>query len=157
MEFLAGLHPKVVHFAIGLLLTYSFLEILSAFIKKDFLSKAAYIILFLGVLAALAAVLSGNQAEEVAERWEDSGAIIPFGLISEHEEFATITVWFYAALLVIRTVFILKKKFTSFIHYIFVLLVLIGSYFIYQTGEYGGNLVYKHGIGTDLINPDIKK
>ncbi|MHB9014432.1 MAG: DUF2231 domain-containing protein, partial [Ignavibacteriaceae bacterium] len=65
MEFLAQLHPKIVHFPIALLSTYVLLEIIGVVFKRDFFSKAAHLILLLGVLGALAAVFTGNQAEDV--------------------------------------------------------------------------------------------
>ncbi|PIW69215.1 MAG: hypothetical protein COW08_08365 [Ignavibacteriales bacterium CG12_big_fil_rev_8_21_14_0_65_30_8] len=156
MEFLAGLHPKIIHFPIVLLLVYVVLEILSAITKKEAFSKAAQITIILGVVTTLFAVLTGHQAEEIASKWEDAGARIPFKLIGEHEEFANITLWYFAGLLVIRTVLVLKKKFTITFKYIFVLLALVGYYFVYQVGDHGGKLVYKHGVGTEIIKPEIK-
>jgi len=150
-------HPRFVHFPIALLLTYILLEIIGIVFKKDFFSKSAHLILFLGVLAALAAVLTGNMAEEAAELLEEKGAIIPFGSISEHENWATITVWYFGALLVLRTFLAIRKKFTGFFQYIFVVLALAGAYFIYQTGEHGASLVYKHGVGTELKEAEIEE
>ena len=155
MEFLANLHPKLVHFPIVFLLCYVVLEIIAAFSKKEVFSKAAHITLFFGVVTALLAVLTGQQAEEVASKWNDAGAIIPFKAIGEHEDFADLTLWYFAALLVIRTFLVMKKKFTTNIKYIFVVLALVGTYFVYQVGEHGGKLVYKYGVGTELKKPEI--
>ncbi len=150
MEFLAGLHPKIIHFPIVLLLFYVVLEIISAITKKEVFSKAAHVTLFLGVLSAFLAVLTGHQAEELASKWDDAGAIIPFKAIGEHEDFANVTMWYFAAVLLIRTFLVLKKKLTNNIKYIFVVLALVGTYFVYQVGEHGGKLVYKYGVGTEL-------
>jgi len=150
MEFLAGLHPKIIHFPIVLLLFYVVLEIISAITKKEVFSKAAHVTLFLGVLSAFLAVLTGHQAEELASKWDDAGAIIPFKSIGEHEDFANLTMWYFAAVLLIRTFLVLKKKLTNNIKYIFVVLALVGTYFVYQVGEHGGKLVYKYGVGTEL-------
>ena len=155
MEFLAGLHPQIVHFPIVLFIIYALFEILGTITKKEFLSKTAHILLLLGVLGAVAAVLTGNQAEALASSWEKQGAIIQFHAIGEHEEFANITLWFFVGLLVLRTVADLKKKFIGYIKYIFVVLTLVGCYFVYQTGDHGGKLVYKYGIGTDLKKMEI--
>lgn len=154
MEFLAGLHPQVIHFPIALLFIYSFLEILNVIFKKDYFSNMAFIILALGIITAVAAVLTGNQAQEVAEIWEGKGALIPFGAISEHENYATITLWYYIALAFLRVYFVVRKKFVGKIKYLFVLLSLFGAILIYETGKEGGKLVYEHGIGTDLLKPE---
>ena len=41
MEFLAQLHPKIIHFPIAFLLIYVLLEITGVITKKDFYLKAA--------------------------------------------------------------------------------------------------------------------
>jgi len=148
-------HPRFVHFPIALLSTYVLLEIIGIIFKKDFFSKAAYLILFLGVLGALAAVLTGNRAEELAEKlFDEKDIIIPFGSITEHESWATITIWYFAGVLVLRTFLVLRKSFKGIFQYIFILFAIAGMYFVYQTGEHGAKLVYglkeKGGVGTEL-------
>ena len=150
MEFLAGLHPKIIHFPIVLFLLYTLFEFIGVIFKKEFFSKSAHIILFLGVLGAIAAVLTGNQAAALMSKWENQGAIIQFHAIHEHEELANTTLWIFVGILVLRTVAVLKKKFTGYIKIAFLAFALAGCYFVYQTGEHGGKLVYKYGLGTDL-------
>jgi uncharacterized membrane protein len=156
MEFLASLHPLIIHFPIALFIIYTLFEIIGAFSKNEFFSKVAHIILFLGVLGAIAAVLTGNQAESLMSQWENQGAIIQLHAIGEHEELANTTLWVFVGILVLRTVLVLKKKFTGYIKYIFVVLALVGCYFLYETGEHGGKLVYKYGLGTDLKKMEIQ-
>ena len=148
-------HPRFVHFPIALLSTYVLLEIIAAVFKKDFFSKAAHLVLFLGVLGALAAVLTGNRAEELAEKlFDQKDIIIPFGSITEHENWANITIWYFAGVLVVRTFLVLKKSFKGIFQYAFIVLAIVGMYFVYQTGEHGAKLVYglkeKGGVGTEL-------
>lgn len=150
MEFLAKLHPEIIHFPIAFLLGYALFEILGIFLKNEFLSKAAHLLLFLGVLGMIAAVLTGNQAKDIAHKISKTGISISFKAISEHEDYANITLWFFAALLVLRTMAVIKKRFSGLIKYLFIILSLIGSFLVYETGEHGGSLVYKHGIGTEL-------
>ncbi|MDO8550175.1 MAG: hypothetical protein Q7S39_08515 [Ignavibacteria bacterium] len=150
-------HPRFVHFPIALLSTYVLLEIIGVIFKKDFFSKAAHLILFLGALGALAAVLTGQEAEEAAELLEEQGAIIPFGAISDHENWATITIWYFAGVLVLRTFLVLKKSFKGIYQYIFIVLAIVGAYFIYETGDHGAKLVYEHGVGTELKKAEIEE
>jgi uncharacterized membrane protein len=72
MDFLAGLHPKVVHFPIALLLTYILCELIGVIFKKDFFSKTAHLLLLLGVIGAVAAVLTGNLAFSAYQNWNDA-------------------------------------------------------------------------------------
>lgn len=157
MDFLAQLHPKIVHFSIALLSLYVFLEVIGILLKKDFFSKAAHLILFFGVISALIAVLTGNQAEDVAHAWSKLGANINLGAIETHSNYANITLWYFTGLLILRTFLIIKKKFISTIKYLIAVLAIIGFFFIYQTGHYGGKLVYEYGIGTQLKKMEIKK
>jgi len=157
MEFLAENHPRVIHFALSLLIIYPLIETAALIYKKEYLEKTAHIILFLGVLSAIGAVLTGNQAENVASQWEEQGAIIPFGEINEHKEYANITLWYFAGLLVLRTVLVLKRKFAGFLRILVVVLALTGLYFVYETGEHGGKLVYKYGVGTELKKAEIEE
>jgi uncharacterized membrane protein len=46
---------------------------------------------------------------------------------------------------------VLKKKFKGILQYLFIPLVLIGCFLIYETGDRGGELVYKYGIGTEIL------
>jgi uncharacterized membrane protein len=157
MEFLAGNHPRIVHFAIALLFLYPFLELIGVIFKRDFFSKAAHLILFFGVLAALGGVLTGNQAHEVAMQWEDKGAMMPFKAINEHSWWANFTLWYFAGLLAIRTFFVIKKKFIGYFRYIFAVLALAGVFLVYETGDHGGKLVYKYGVGTELKKMELEK
>ena len=150
-------HPRFVHFPIALLSTYALLEIIGVVFKRDFFSKAAHLILFLGVAAALVAVLTGQQAEETAILWEEKGAIMPFGSISEHEDWATITIWYFTGVLLLRTTLVLKKKFKGIFQYAFIVLALVGLYFVYETGDHGGKLVYKFGVGTELKKAETEE
>jgi uncharacterized membrane protein len=148
MEFLAQFHPKVIHFPIAFLLVYLLLELIGAIFKKDFFSKTAHLFLLFGVLGALAAVLTGNQAENAFEGWNKTTKAI----FEIHETYANITLWFFTALLVIRTFIVVKKKFNDQSRYIICILAIIGAYFIFQTGEHGGRMVFQHGVGTQFHN-----
>jgi len=152
MEFLAELHPKVVHFPIALLLTYVLLELVGIIFRKEFYQKAAHLLLFLGVIGAFFAVLTGNQAHTAYEYWSESSS----KLFDEHQTFANLTVWYFTGILVCRTYLVVKKKYSSFTKYFILALALFGCYLIYQTSEYGGNLIKKFGVGTEL-NINLKE
>ncbi len=146
MEFLAELHPKVVHFPIALLLTYVILELIGIVFRKEFYQKAAHLLLFLGVIGAFFAVLTGNQAYIAYEYWNDSS----IDLFNDHQTFANLTIWYFTGMLVLRTYLVVKKKFSSSYRYIIFILALFGCYLVYQTAEHGGDLIKKFGVGTEL-------
>jgi uncharacterized membrane protein len=150
VEFLAELHPRIVHFPIAFFILYFFFESFGVILKKDFLSKAAFLILIVGVLTALLAVLSGNQAQAAARLLFANGNDLN-KLIELHEEYATLTLFYFSAVLFLRIYLVIKKKLDGNWQYLFILLGLIGCYLIYTTGIHGGDLVFKHGIGTQLF------
>lgn len=158
MEFLASMHPVAVHFPIVLFILYTLFEAAGILLKKDFLSNSAYVILVLAIIASLAAVLTGDQALKIAElinrnNLKAGSSGIPLGIVQKHEDFATITLWYFVALLVIRVVLKVKKKFTGFYKYAVLIIAFAGTLLVLKTGELGGELVYKHGVGTELIKP----
>jgi len=151
MEFLASHHSQVVHFPIALFISYFFFELFGIVLKKDYLHTAAYIILIGGVITSLAAVLTGNQAQAAANALLTKQNDFYKSVIDHHQQTATITVWYFFAILVLRTYLMVKKKFTGSIKYISIVLGLIGCYLVFSTGNLGGELVFKHGIGTQLF------
>lgn len=145
-NFLAEIHPRVVHFPIALLTTYSILEIVGVLFKNEFISKTALLILCLAVATSLLAVLTGNQAANNFTFWtEESSA-----LLNDHQTFATFLLWFSAIVCGLRFYFSIKKKFSGIVQYIFLIFSLVILFLVYQTGTHGGDLVKWFGIGTEL-------
>ena len=89
-----NLHPIFVHFPIALLFLYSIIKILP--FKKWFPSVAwrdiERVLLFVGILGACAALLTGDTAEHLVHPNRQ--------LVDAHSTFAEVATWLYAALLV---------------------------------------------------------
>lgn len=148
MEVISKLHPMVIHFPIALFVVYTLLEFIALFFKNGNFSKVILIILGMGVFFAILAVLTGNKAAEACEK------LVPpdvSEIIETHETFATITLFFYATLFLIKFYVVTKLETGRLLKYAFLILTLIGNIFIYLTGYYGGQLVFKHGVGTELM------
>jgi uncharacterized membrane protein len=152
-SFLASLHPKVVHFPIALLTTYSLLEIIGIVFNKDFISKSALLILCLGVFTAFLAVLTGNQASQEFNFWNNESK----ALLIEHQNYATYLLWSALAVCTLRILLTVKKKFSDRIKFIFILFAIAILFLVYETGIHGGNLVKKYGVGTNLRQDSINK
>jgi len=151
MEFFANLHPKFVHFSIALFSIYILLEFVYFFYSKEWLNKTVHLILLLGIFLTIGTVLTGNQAEKSVKEIIEKKAIHVEEVLEEHEEYGTLVLWLFAAIAVFRTYLLLKKKMTKKTQVILLLLASIGGYFIFEAGKYGGELVYKHGVGTELF------
>lgn len=134
MEFLAELHTRIIHFPIAFLMFCPIFEFLFLITKKDFFSKTVFLFLGFGVIGALFAVLSGSQAFELLNNISRESKL----LFNEHQFFANVTVWYFTFLLAVRYFLLVKKKLNRKFIFIFLMLSLLGSYFVYQTGNYGG-------------------
>ncbi len=150
MEILSKLHPIVIHFPIAFFMLYIFFELVNLYSTNLSLKKISLLVLLFGVIGGIVAVLTGNQSFQVLQ---SNPALTQLHtlMISEHEDFATITVWYFFVILVYQIFQFLKNKKNVKKQYIFVIFAAIGLYLIYQTAKFGGQLVYKFGIGTDLF------
>ena len=150
MEFLAELHPKIVHFPVVLLILYPFFELAHLLTKKDHYSKTGLAILILGVASALIAVLTGNEAAVNWTNWSEQSKAV----FSEHQTFANITMWYFSAILLFKIYLTIQKKSSKLIKVTITTLAFIGIIFVFLTSNYGGKLVFDHGIGVEKLSSD---
>lgn len=148
MELLAEIHPKIIHFPIAFLILYPILELFYLITKKDFFSKSVFLFLIIGVVGSFFAVLSGNQAFEVIKNISSESK----SLFNEHQTYANITVWYFTFLLSARYFLYIKKKLSTKIVIIFFVIGLIGSFMVYQTGNYGGKFAKQ--VQSEKFNSD---
>lgn len=158
MENFHWLHAKTVHFPIALLFVYALVEILGSVTKKDFFSNAAFLILILGIIASIAALITGDQAFQYFDKTYLNASIELKDLIHQHQNAASIAVWYFVFLTVARTIFFiqvfLKSNYQNFKNkgrYLFSLLAIIGCIFLFTAANLGGELVFKFGVGTELF------
>lgn len=136
MEFLAYLHPKVIHFPLAFLMFYPVMEMLAFVTNKDFFSKAAILFLLIGTLGAFISVFTGNQAYSLIKDWQNES----LNIFISHQTFANLTMWFYTGLLSFRIYLVIKKKINKKTLILMFFLSLLGCFLVYQTGNYGGKL-----------------
>lgn len=152
MEFLADIHTKAVHFPIALLITYSLLEIIGIIFNKKLITQSAFVVLITGIIGIFIALLTGNQAFEAYQHWDDASS----NIFNSHQFYANISTWFFVFIAALRTFLVVKKKFNGVIKYLFILFALIGIFFIYKTAEYGGEMINKFGVGTEYKNEQMQ-
>ncbi len=142
---LTYIHPMLVHFPIALLIVGFLAEATGAIFKKEFFSKAAFYLLIIGTLGAVAAYLSGNIAGD---------GITETGTLKQaleiHESSAILTVWLVVATTLFRVALVALKKFRGTLQWVAVALFLVSILSIARTGHYGGQLVFKHAAGVRL-------
>jgi uncharacterized membrane protein len=143
------LHAMAVHFPIALLIIGFFAEILSLFMQKQFLRKAALFLLVTGALGTIAAYVAGNAAGEGMEEGTLGTAI------ALHEQAADIALWLtiFTALVYLAIFFFRYNRNWARMVSVFLFAGVVSA--IARTGYLGGQLVYKHGAGVELALPDF--
>ncbi len=142
-------HAMVIHFPIALIMAGYLTEIIALFGKKQFFQNVSFYLLILGVIGAIVAYVSGSYA---GDGMTDGLLQEPMGM---HQESALVTlILAFATVLTKAILFFFNyekawAKWTSFL--LFTFLVISVS----RTGYLGGQLVFKHGAGIELVLPDF--
>lgn len=145
-------HPQIVHFVIALLVAGVAFRLVSLTGKVSFAGPAAAVLLLAGTLAAVAAVQSGTDAHGPAERIPGARAAVV-----EHEEWGerTRNLFLGIAVLEIAALAFRRRAWRRYLLFGSAAVGLAGLFFIYETGEHGGHLVYSYagGVGTRSGDP----
>ena len=146
-------HALVIHFPIALLMAGFLSELIGLFSKNGFFKNAAFYLLVLGTLGAIVAFISGSYAGDgMTDGLTDGLLQAPIEL---HENAALVTLWLAIVTAVMRSgIFLLKnnKPWAQWVSFL-LFATLIG--FVARTGYLGGELVFKHGAGIELVLPDF--
>lgn len=145
------LHPAVVHFPIVLLLIGAAVAVAAAFTRRWHLAGITAALLTLGALGAVVATTTGNEEEEMAGELSGQGE----ATLEEHEEWGETTrnLAVVTALLAIASVSIGRWPVPARVLGVVTALAAIAAgYAVAQTGHYGGQLVYRHGIGVNTAS-----
>lgn len=135
-----NIHPMVVHFPIALLSSFLALEILSQILKIESLKTGASWMLYIGTLGACAAVLAGFRAASIVEHEEVTHAIM-----ETHEHLALAVLGLAIILSVWRILSRGKFKGVLWLVYLALAFLMVGV--MSFTADYGGLMVYTHGVG----------
>lgn len=135
------LHPMIVHFPIAVIMIGFIADFLSLFLSKGKqLSKTGFYLEILGMLAAIAAFVTGYlgilQKGDEAEMLRES-----------HELFATFTLISIILATFFRFLLVYHKKEESPLKYVALGLFFFSFIFVIITGYLGGTLVYNYMLG----------
>lgn len=133
-------HPLVVHFPIALLMTSVFFDAVASWSGKAAFEKAAQWNLACGVLAGVVAVISGLLAEESVPQFQ-----VIHETVERHETLAFVTLGVFTILFLWR--FLKDGKFFQRWRIFYTVLAVIGILTLGATAYYGGELVYRFGVG----------
>ncbi len=139
-----NLHPMIVHFPIALISLAVLLDLGRLFLKKQtWLRPSALALYTFGTLGTLAAYFSGREAADSVDI-----PSLAFTAVSEHADWGLYTLIFLSLYMVIR-LFLIKKPFgtSNAGSLLFFILGAVGFFFVFQTAERGGRLVFEFGMG----------
>lgn len=149
-------HPQIVHFVIAFTIGGVLLRIVSLFGKPAWVGPAATAMILFGALATIPAVQSGTNAHGVAERIPGARPAV-----MEHEEWGERTRDLFLVIGLVELVGLGlarnpdRKKLARGARMISAAIGLVGLFFVYETGEHGGRVVYGYagGVGTRSGDP----
>ena len=76
--------------------------------------------------------------------------------LDDHDTLGTVTAFLAVALVLVRTHFVLRKKFVGFVRYVYLVFGLVTAGLVCAAGYTGGNLVYFYGAGTEPVTSQIE-
>ena len=139
------LHPFVIHFPLVLLPLSVGLDLAAWMKRQEQWHTPAYLLLVLGTLSCVIAVLTGTRAAAPYESDADLS-----GLIGQHENLSTLVMLLFLFTSLGRLPLQLRRQFGDWKMKLWVLFAVVGCVLVWQTGYYGGRLVYEFGIGVRL-------
>ncbi len=147
-EWAPNIHPLIVHFPIAILLFAALINLLTFFIPEKWWDETKNTVLYVaGSLAALVTYYTGQAAAD--------SIFLPTKaqpVLSEHADWAFYLLWFFILYAVLRFAFhwfgLFEKKSFKIIAFI---TVLPGLFMVYETAEYGGEMVFGYGAGTGQL------
>lgn len=148
-----NIHPLIIHFPIALLITAVGMNLLMLLFKQiEWLKYTTAILYLLGAISTLTAYFTGRQAV-------DSVTLPPMAnpVLSKHANLAWITL-IYFTIIASTYLLIWWKSFQIrlWVLYVVFLAGIGGIFLLVKTGERGGELVFKYGVGTKVLMPAVE-
>jgi uncharacterized membrane protein len=142
-----ALHPFIVHFPIALLTLALGFQVAARLSGKTSLSEPGWWFQLLGTLGVIAAALSGVVAEADAGK----SLLLAPDVFERHEQLAFLSAVVFAVLLFFR--FSSHRSLPSGWPRLYLVALALGVALLLAAGWFGGELVFKYGIGTASPRP----
>ena len=142
------LHPAIVHFPIVLILLGSAVAVVAAFTRRWYLPGIAAALFVLGAVGSVVATQTGERDGELVSETPAIEAIL-----GQHENWAERTQ--FAAILValLAVGAVVTSRWSGVARGLRVATAvgaLAAALCVAETGHYGGQLVFRHGVGVNL-------
>ena len=137
------LHPAVIHFPIALTMVALLLDLVSRHRRASPLEAGGALLMALAALGGIVATLTGQAAEEEA--------VVPRAakaLLERHEELGELAMWVLVVVAVVRLALAWRGAFRGVLAWLYLALALAAAAVVGYQGYLGGELVFRHGVGT---------
>lgn len=142
MDALGQFHPQIVHMPIALLVVSAVLAVAGRLYDREWVRRAAMLLLVFGFLGAYFAVQSGGPAHRVPEHEQG----VPEEAIDAHAQPGRLTMWTAgAALVVYAAATRLPAGAAGAARALALVLQLAAALLVAVSGARGGRLVYQYG------------
>lgn len=134
------LHPAIVHFPIALITIAALFAVLSLFSKKEFFKGAAFWNLLIGVVCAIAAVITGFMEEQSLVHNDEIHQAL---LKHKYTGFGILIFSF----ILLTWGWVRKNKFRKGEYVAWAISLLLGTAAVFYQGFLGGKMVFEQGAG----------
>lgn len=140
-----NIHPLIVHFPIAILTLAILSDLIAQFLRQRKWPQIAVAALYAaGAIAAVVAFLTGRAAADSVDVPAAANAVL-----TEHADRGELTMWFFLIYAGLRLALLrFVHRYGLKLTLPFFLVALIGGYFLWETADHGGEMVYAYGVGT---------
>lgn len=146
-----NIHPMIVHFPIAFLLGAIGADLLSLVVRRwAWLRPATVALYVIGGASAVLTYVTGTWAADAVSVPAEAQSVL-----TEHSNLAWWTMWFFGVYALLRLGAHLWSTTEGrvAVQGVLFLVALGGSYLLYETGDHGAEMVYRHGVGVQQAAP----
>ena len=146
-------HPLTVHFPVAFLSLSGLLSIYLSFRYQKTLTQFNLGLLFLGIIASLVSLYTGNLEDGKVSR-----TLCDPTVLKDHENFAYYTVYIFSAVFVFWFIrlYASVSKFKTLLVSLLIILNLAGIISLVYVGHLGASLVYEQAAGVKVPGEDCE-
>jgi len=146
-----GIHPLIIHFPIAIIAIALVADLLTLFFKAHQFKLSVLFLYVMGALGALVSFLSGRAAADSLNIPEGYYDVYP--VISAHADMAFYVILFFGLYTLLRIIlYIYDKDNNRYVFFASFVVGLFGYFLVFLTAEKGAELVYRYGMGTQIIS-----
>ena len=143
-------HPMIVHFPLALFIVSPLLALAGLLRDTSWLRRAAAVLFVIGFVGAVAALRTGEGAEEAAEKQG-----VPEQAIERHEDAGKLLTW-VSGLGVVALIATSARAVRPAAGVALLLIQLACAALAVNAGYHGGRLVYEHGAGVSVAGQPVQ-